>query len=192
MTPEGRMTELSTARPWLIIVDMQPAFGHPDSPWCTPGLDATADRIDLIRPLFGSRVVFTRFVPPVTQPGSWAPYYAKWPFALEERHDWLWALLPRWQERPSIASHQFSKWNTEMQNKLGPNPSVYICGVSTDCCVLGTALGAVDDGAHVRVITDACAAKNPEIQDRALGLLAARSPQLEFCTTSNLLVDGVI
>ena len=56
-----------------------------------------------------------------------------------------------------------------------------LCGVSTDCCVLATALAAIDAGAHVRVVADACAAE-PALHRAALDLLARRSPQLRLST----------
>ncbi len=59
-----------------------------------------------------------------------------------------------------------------------------MCGVSTDCCVLATALAAVDGGAHVRVVADACAAKSAEIHEQALQIMAARAPQLALVTTA--------
>jgi nicotinamidase-related amidase len=167
---------------WLMVIDVQPAFGHPESPWFTPSLDAITDRIAALVPLFGERVIFTRFVPPETVTGSWSRYYAKWDFAHAPAASWLWALDPRFAGRASIASHRFSKWSPELHARLGPDPTVALCGVSTDCCVLATALAAVDDGAHVRLIEDACAAKSPEIHARALAIMASRAPQLTVVT----------
>jgi nicotinamidase-related amidase len=169
---------------WLMVVDVQPAFFHPDSPWFTPTLGAVSDRIAGLVPAFGERVLFTRFVPPSSLFGSWAAYYDKWPFARDAASDWLWSLDPRWADRPSVASHRFSKWSAEVREQLGPEPTVVICGVSTDCCVLATALTAVDDGAHVRLVEDACAAKSADIHDRALQIMAARAPQLTIVTAA--------
>ena len=156
---------------------MQPAFGHPDSPWFTPSIDTVAERIETLVPLFGRRVIFTRFVPPAQPTGSWVQYYERWPFARDPASDWLWQLLPRWADRASVASHRFSKWR-EVSALLPPTPTLVLCGVSTDCCVLATALAAVDDGAHVRLVADACAAKTPEIHQSAVENLATRAPAL--------------
>ena len=35
---------------WLMVIDLQPAFSHPDSPWFTPGLDAISRRIAELLP----------------------------------------------------------------------------------------------------------------------------------------------
>ncbi|CAN7302987.1 isochorismatase family protein [Bosea sp. LjRoot9] len=169
---------------WLMVVDLQPAFSHPQSPWFTPTLGEVSQRIAALVPLFGERVLFTRFVPPKVLSGSWEAYYRKWPFATEVASDWLWPVDDPWQDRASIASHTFSKWLPEARAYFGPEPSVVLCGVSTDCCVLATALAAVDDGAHIRVVADACAAKSAAVHDQALAIMAARAPQLTVVTTA--------
>lgn len=175
------MTALSH-RGWLMVIDVQPAFAHPESPWFTPSLNDVAERIATLVPEFGERVIFTRFVPPPTLSGSWERYYRRWAFARDANSDWLWVLDARWSGRPSITSHRFSKWNTEVSVRLGSGPTITLCGVSTDCCVLSTALAAIDDGAHVRLVADACAAKTPEIHQRAIDVMASRAPQLTIVT----------
>jgi nicotinamidase-related amidase len=167
---------------WLMVIDLQPAFSHPFSPWFTPTLSTVAKRIETLVPLYGEHVLFTRFVPPLSPTGSWRDYYAKWEFAARQDSEWLWELDEPWRGRFSIASHTFSKWIPEAIALFGPEPEVTLCGVSTDCCVLGTAFAAVDQGAQIRVASDACAAKSPEIHDRALAILALRAPQLSIVT----------
>jgi nicotinamidase-related amidase len=162
---------------WLLVIDLQPAFSHPDSAWYTPGVREAAQRIAALVPLFGDRVVFTRFVPPVEPTGSWTRYYEKWSFAYDPSAAWLWEVDDPWKDRLSVASHTFSKW-VAARDLIGPEASVAICGVSTDCCVLATALAAVDDGVHVRVVADACAAKSPSVHSEALSLMERRAPQL--------------
>lgn len=169
---------------WLMVVDLQPAFSHPGSPWFTPALAEAAQRIKTLVPLFGSRVLFTRFVPPRTVSGSWRRYYEKWPFALDPASDWLWAVDAPWAGRPSIASHTCCKWLPEAHDRFAPDAAVVLCGVSTDCCVLATALAAVDAGADVRVVADACAARTEAAHAGALGIMAARAPQLRIATTA--------
>ena len=116
--------------------------------------------------------------------GSWTRYYERWPFALDPAFGWLWALDAPWQDRASLASHTFSKWVPAAQATVDPGAALVLCGVSTDCCVLMTALAAVDDGRQVRVVADACAAKTPAHQARALELLAGRAPQLSIVTAA--------
>ena len=171
----------------LVVIDLQPAFAHPESPWFTPGLDDIAARLTELLPRFENRTLFTRFVPPETPFGSWIPYYEKWPFALDPAAAWLWRIDPRFTTHPTVAAHTFSKWHA-IRAHLGGGETV-LCGVSTECCVLMTALAAVDDGAHVRVISDACAAKDRKTHDDALALMATRAPQLRITTLAEELAQ---
>ena len=51
----------------------------------------------------------------------------------------------------------FGKWDTETGRALGNPDAIVLAGVTTDCCVLSTALAAADAGVHVTVAADACA-----------------------------------
>jgi len=168
---------------WLVVIDMQNAFAAADSPWFTPSFGAAHERIAALLPLFGERVVFTRFVPPAVIKGSWEAYYGKWQFAMAPDAAALWTLVAPWQDRPSLDSHRFSKWGPELHRLARRADSIVLCGVSTECCVLGTALAAVDDGVFVRIVADACGAKTPEIHEGALSVLDGRAPQLVISDT---------
>lgn len=174
---------MSVGLDWLMVIDLQPAFSHPNSPWFTPALPGVADGIARLVPAFAGRVVFTRFVPPPRPFGAWRQYYERWPFASQPDAAWLWDLDAPWTGQPSLASHTFSKWLPPMRERCGDEGAVVLCGVSTDCCVLMTALAAVDDGVPVRIVADACAAKTPEAHARALDIMAARAPMLRIVTT---------
>ena len=176
---------MSETRDWLLVIDLQPAFSDPRSPWFTPGLDEVSDRIATLVAAFGHRVVFTRFVPPASPAGSWRAYYAKWPFALERgvglavgaRRAVVGATQPRQPHVLEMAARRCAARSAQ-------DEAVVLCGVSTDCCVLMTALAAVDDGAQVRVVEDACAAKNAGVHAGAIAIMAARAPQLRVVTTA--------
>jgi nicotinamidase-related amidase len=169
---------------WLVVIDMQTAFAVAESPWSTPSFGAVQERITSLLPLFGERVVFTRFVPPEVIEGSWEAYYRRWPFATKPDAAAMWALVTPWQDRPSLDSHRFSKWGPELHQLTGKADTIVLCGVSTECCVLATALAAVDDGVFVRILADACGAKTPEIHQGALSLLEGRAPQLIISDSS--------
>jgi len=173
----------AAAADWLVVIDMQTAFRVPESPWCVPSFGAVQERITVLLPLFGERVVFTRFVPPAVTEGSWGAYYRKWQFATEPDTAPMWALAAPWQHRPSVDSHRFSKWGPALQRLTGLADAIVLCGVSTECCVLATALAAVDDGVFVRVVADACGTKTPEIHEGALSLLKSLVPQLVISST---------
>ena len=50
-----------------------------------------------------------------------------------------------------------------------------LAGVSTDCCVLSTALAAADAGVRVRVVADACAGVSEAGHERALAAMALKA-----------------
>jgi nicotinamidase-related amidase len=62
-----------------------------------------------------------------------------------------------------------------------------ISGVSTDCCVISTALAASDAGVHVRVAADACAGLSPADHQRALAAMALYAPLIEITTVDDVL-----
>jgi len=93
-------------------------------------------------------------------------------------------VIAPWRDRTSVASHTFSKWIPDLYDRLGTDPTMVLTGASTDCCVLATAFAAVDAGAHVRVMADACAAATPAAHDAALMMMASRAPQLTIVTAA--------
>lgn len=169
---------------WLIVVDMQPGFGDPDSPWCTPGYEACLARIQALLPRFEGRTLFTRFVPPAQPTGAWVSYYAQWEFARDPMRRHLWDLDPR-LSGPQVTSPRFAKW-IEARPLVPTDAPLVLCGVATDCCVLGTATEAVDDGRAVTVVRDACAAGTAALHDAALMVMAERAPMLLICDASEL------
>ncbi len=173
---------MTVEQDWLLVIDMQNVFADPASPWFLPSFSDTAARITELLPIFGARARFTRFVPPRAITGSWDAYYQKWPFARDTQGHAMWSLVAPWSDFSAAESHQFSKWLPSLWSGEEKPSVVTLCGVSTDCCVLATALAAVDAGAHVRVVADACGAKSPAIHETALKILRARAPMLERTT----------
>lgn len=166
-------------QPWLVVIDLQRIFGDPASEWATSGFDAILPRVRELLAEHRGRVVVTRFVPPEQPAGSWVDYYERWPFALEADpsfYDLVSGLgledLPR-VDRPTMG-----KWGADLLAATGGSRDLVLCGVSTDCCVLSTALAAADDGCWVRVETTACAGASPEDHGRALDAMELYAPQI--------------
>ena len=157
----------------LVVIDAQRAFADPASPWCTPGIEAALAGMRRLAGAFAD-VVYTRFVPPAAPAGSWVDYYERWAFA-RDADPTVWDLVAPWTGEAAIDLPTLSKWGPE----LAAHPELVVCGVSTDCCVLATALAAVDAGARVRVVADACAA-DPELHAAALAIMRRRGPQLRL------------
>ena len=178
------------ALPWLMIIDMQRVFGEPDSPWFTPGFDEVSAAALRLRAAFGARVVLTRFIPPVEPQGAWIPYYRHSSFALDPVNAGLFDLVPAFPVADSIVIDRptFSKWDAAAQVRLG-GTEVVLAGVSTDCCVLSTALAAVDAGMHVGIAADACAGVDARSHRGAIDVMALYAPQIEITSVDAVLAQ---
>ena len=76
-----------------------------------------------------------------------------------------------------VTAGAFGKWPV-LRMLMGDDARVTLAGVSTDCCVLSTALPAADSGATVRVVANACAGSTPANHERALAAMALYGPQI--------------
>jgi nicotinamidase-related amidase len=173
------MNEPAGDTPLLAVIDMQEFFAA-GSPWAVPGFEDLIEPAGRLARAHGPRTVFTRFVIPKVPQGSWAGYYRAWPQVLAPEAAHLADLAQPWasQGRDTLDKTTFSKWGPELESLLGPGRELTVCGVSTDCCVLATVLAAVDAGAQVRVIADACAGITAEAHEAALKLMAGFAPQV--------------
>ncbi|GGL37245.1 isochorismatase family protein [Phycicoccus endophyticus] len=166
---------------WLVVVDPQVVFADPGaSPWGSPMFAGAVGRMrSLAREHGPERTVVTRFVADPSLGGSWGPYYEEWPFALVPDADPLYAVVP---QLAGMASHvvtagTFGKWPV-LRDLLGADAHVTLAGVSTDCCVISTALPMADAGVTVEVAADACAGSTPQNHVRALAAMALFAPQV--------------
>ena len=174
---------------WLVVIDMQVIFARPDSPWATPGFRAAAAGIARLLPAFGERVVYTRFVAPATPTGAWVDYYRDWPFALVPPDAPDYDLVPELPagDHPVVSETTFGKWGPALADAVDGATELVLTGVSTDCCVLSTALAAADAGMHARVVADACAGVSEADHRRALDTMALYGPLLEVVTVADVL-----
>jgi nicotinamidase-related amidase len=172
--------------PLLVVIDMQHVFADDDSPWRVPGCLAVVPAIERAAEAFGDRVVFTRFVPfeRPPGPGAWADYYALHPFFLRPEAARLVELVEPFASRgvPTLDAPTFSKQGPRLLELAGPEETVVLCGVATDCCVISTALEAADAGLRVRVLRDACAGMTETGHEAALALMAGYEGHIEITT----------
>lgn len=173
--------------PWLVVIDMQVIFGDPDSAWRTPGFDEITPAVQKLIAAFGERVVYTRFIAPKNPEGAWKPYYELWPFAIDAGP--LNEMAPAFPtgDHAVIDLPTFGKWGEQLDEAIDGSREIVLAGVSTDCCVLSTALPAADAGVHVRVAADACAGLSETDHQRALDTMALYGPLIEITTVDDVL-----
>lgn len=178
------MTDAANADGWLVVIDAQAIFADPaTSQWGSPMWASVLPRIvERVREFGPERTVFTRFVADPGLGGSWAPYYDDWAFALVPGDDPLYALVPEVTELAErshiVTAGTFGKWNGDLRAVVGDQPHLTLTGVSTDCCVLATAIPAADAGATLVVDAAGCAGSTPDNHQRALDAMALFGPQI--------------
>ncbi|MGW2212747.1 cysteine hydrolase family protein [Streptomyces sp. NPDC001781] len=176
----------------LAVIDMQRVFADPGSPWATPRYAAAVAGATRLLPAFAERTVLTRFVAPARPAGVWRAYYEQWRFALQPPDAGLWRLTPEFAglDAPVLDAETFGKWTPELAARLAPDSRLVLAGVSTECCVLTTALAAADAGTEVVVVADACAGADDEAHANALQVLDLYRPLIRVTTVDELLGDG--
>jgi nicotinamidase-related amidase len=184
--PAGKVAD-----PWLMIIDMQRIFDEQSSEWATPGYAAVSAEIQRLLGSFESRICFTRFLPPDPPTGVWISYYEKWPFALDPANAPLYELSDEFLSVPATVVDRttFGKWDGDVNRLLGHPQEIVLAGVTTDCCVLSTALPACDAGVHVTVVADACAGVTQNDHQRALDAMALYSPMIDVADVDTVLAS---
>lgn len=173
--------------PVLAVIDLQRIFADPGSGWATPGFERVVEPVRSLVEVFSPNVVFTRFIAPEKPAGSWVPYYELYPFALQPPESPDYQLVEEFAEVPAtLDKTTFSKWGPELSEQIGDGGHLVLAGVTTDCCVLTTALAAVDAGAFVQVVSDACAGANEDSHRQALDIMRLYSPMLEVVTVEEV------
>jgi len=174
----------------LVVIDMQRVFGESDSPWFTPRFAEVVGPIQRLVGAYRPHVVFTRFVAPAVPAGAWRRYYELWPFALQPPDARIYELVDEFagEPFPTVDATTFGKVGDELNAILGGGRMV-LAGVSTDCCVLSTALAAADAGTPVRVVGDACAGADDDSHAAALRILQLQSPLIEVVSLADVLAE---
>ena len=168
----------------LALIDLQRIFADPDSGWTTPGFDRVIEPTKALIELFAPDVVFTRFVAPEKPAGAWVPYYDAFPFALQPPDAEDYQLVDEFKGAPTLDKTTFSAWGPELAARS--DGRLVLGGVSTDCCVISTALAAVDAGVHVQVVEEACAASTDDNHRKAIDIMRLYAPMLEIVSVDQL------
>lgn len=174
------------SRPWLVVVDMQTAFGAPSSEWGAEGYAEIVPTVEALVADHSDRVVFTRFVRDPAEPGHWPAYYDRWASFRLGPDDPAWDLTLAVPDGARVVDEPtFSKWTPRLQGLVGDAP-LLVCGVATECCVLATALAAADAGREVKVVADACAGATRSLHEQALTIMDTMAPLLSVVTYDRL------
>ncbi|MFI9248613.1 cysteine hydrolase family protein [Streptomyces sp. NPDC053069] len=176
----------------LAVIDMQHVFAAPASPWATPRYADAVAGVRSLLPSFDDRVTFTRFLAPGTPTGAWRAYYDRWPFALQPPDSELWQLSEEFAEHAAhvVDATTFGKWTPQLAARVGPDDRLVLAGVSTECCVLSTALAAADAGVEVLVVADACAGVDDDSHLKALQIMGLYQPLVRITTVDDLLAES--
>jgi nicotinamidase-related amidase len=179
-SPAGPAGAAGERQATLAVIDMQRVFGDRGSPWLAPRFAEIVDPVQRLADAYRPRVIFTRFVAPAVPDGAWRRYYELWPFALQPPEAPIYELVAEFagEPGPTLDATTFSKWGGGLSAMAGSGPLV-LAGVSTDCCVLSTALAAADDGIGVQVVADACAGVDDQSHAKALDIMRLYSPLVE-------------
>jgi len=178
----------------LAIIDMQQVFGASDSPWASPRFDEIVPAIKRLIAAFGDNVVFTQWISPARPEGAWVGYFKDWPFALQPPDAPLWKITPALADAADAAAESghgpivastFSKWGPQMAGIA--TDRLVLTGVSTECCIVATALAAADAGVEVVVVSDATSGPDDATQRSTLDLMATWSPLIRIATTDEVL-----
>ncbi len=175
---------------WLVVIDPQNIFASPESEWGSPFFAGAMQNIARLAERFGERVLVTRWMPTADRTTSWGEYFTAWPFADQPPTDELFDLVPAARDlspHSTLDLPTFGKWGGELEAIVGPGAHIVLAGVSTDCCVLSTALAGVDAGAHLTVATDACAGSTAENHAAAVHVMGLYPPQIVLRTTAEIL-----
>jgi nicotinamidase-related amidase len=180
---------MTGSRGCLAVIDMQRVFGEAGSPWLAPRFGEIVKPVRDLVTAFGPDVVFTRFVAPATPAGAWQRYYEAWPFARQPPGARIYELAEDFAAAagPTVDAVTFSKWGPELAAHVGETGRLVLAGVSTDCCVLSTAVAAADAGVAVRVVADACAGVDDESHRKALDILRLYAPLIEVTSLDDVL-----
>jgi nicotinamidase-related amidase len=178
--------------PWLAVIDMQRVFADPRSGWFTPRLAEIVGPVNELVAALRPRVVFTRFVAPAAPAGAWRRYYEQWPFALQPATAPIYQLVGGLSAGPgpTLDASTFGKWGPELSARVGDGGRLVLAGVSTDCCVLSTAVAAADAGVAVQVVADACAGVTDASHEQALAVLRLYGPLIEVISLADLRPAG--
>ncbi len=174
----------------LVVIDMQEAFRDASSMWCVPRYGEAEANIGRLVEHTAGHPVWTRFVRDPDEKGAWSDYYMRWHQLRVPPDAQEWELTTPAADGDEVLDlPTFSKWGPELDAMTADAGKLVVCGVATDCCVLGTVLGAADAGRSVTVVEDACAGVTDEAHQQALDLMGLLAPMVTLTGTEQFIAE---
>lgn len=152
----------------LLIIDMQNVY-LPGQLWGCPSMPSVIRRIQTLldSPACGKDfdVIFTRYIAAEHPIGRWKQYNQK--NADINRNPYLNQIVPELQsyliQWPFYDKSTYSACSIpQLSDALTSHNRILLTGVVAECCVLATAEGLIDLGAHVLYLQDAVAGQDEE------------------------------
>ena len=176
----------------FLFVDFQKIFEKGD--WKVPEIKNTLTRAkiarDTVAKIRNITTIATRYLPPHgvclrNKDDAWFKYFKMYPNVPNDPDHEMYQHIENISCDLSWESSGFSKWN---HSSTYTSPfNVFITGVSTECCVLSTALSAIDAGATVYIISDACAAGSKNDHNLGLNILSRFAPNVQIIKTNDII-----
>jgi nicotinamidase-related amidase len=144
----------------ILVTDMQNVYTQGQEWACldTEGISLKIADIAAVAKERGADVCLTRFMPPQTPEGTWKEYNKK--YAGINANSWLNELVPTVKELtqtfPVYDKSVYSSLSIpQIREAARTATRVVLTGVVAECCVLWTAVDAIDLGCKVIYLTDA-------------------------------------
>lgn len=162
----------------LLVIDMQNAYTD-EGPWTCPDMDqATENILELMKSDTFGQIIFTMFIATDEPVGKWIDYNEINREVNEnaEMNRLIPLLEPYSEQYPVYTKSAYSSMDIKevkdaVEACMKRGDSLVLTGVVSECCVLATAFDAIDMGAHVIYIRDACAGVNDETEEDVMDIL---------------------
>ena len=180
----------------LIVIDMQNVYKE-GQPWgCCSVSTASANIRKLIDSgVFGDNIVFTKFLAPIVPEGSWADYNRANAAINEDTYlnEMMEEFKSYLDKYPVLTKSTYSSFEIEELCEMAKEAEhVVLCGVVAECCVLSTALSAIDKGYPVIYISDAVSGLSPITEAEAANIVSYLAPiQSEVMTTDQYITGEI-
>ncbi len=168
-----------TSKDLLLIIDMQNVY-LPGNPWACRKTEEAADQIiRLISSGKAWQTIFTIFTAPSSPTGIWKQYNLENREINENEYlnEIIAPLKPYSQRYPVMEKSVYSSYAIPELRKLADEADhILMTGVVAECCVLFTALSAIDAGHKVYYLKDAVSGFTAQTEAETEHILSCLSP----------------